>query len=76
MNKKDNLNYKQAIEELEKIVGEIENGEIDIDMLAEKVKRATFLSQFCKNKLKSTQEELEKLFKIIEKENVEQGEIT
>ena len=40
---------------------EIENGEIDVDLLAEKVKRATFLSQICKSKLKKTQEELLKI---------------
>jgi len=74
MNKKDHLNYKQAIEELEKIVKEIENGETDIDLLAEKVKRATFLSQFCKNKLRKTQEELEKFLDEIEKESGKQIE--
>jgi len=72
MNKKDQLNYKQAIEELETIVNEIESGEIDVDLLSEKVKRATFLSQFCKNKLRKTQEELGKLLQEIEKEAVDQ----
>ena len=74
MNKKNQLSYKQALEELEKIVDEIENGEIDVDLLAEKVKRATFLSQICKSKLKKTQEELDKLLSEIEKENIKQEE--
>ena len=74
MNKKDHLSYKQALEELEKIVDEIENGEIDVDLLAEKVKRATFLSQICKSKLKKTQEELDKLLSEIEKQDIEQEE--
>jgi exonuclease VII small subunit len=30
MNKKINLSYKQALEELEKIVDELTNGEIDV----------------------------------------------
>lgn len=74
MNKKNQLSYKQALEELEKIVDEIENGEIDVDLLAEKVKRATFLSQICKSKLKKTQEELDKLLGEIEKEDIKQEE--
>ncbi|MBP8933892.1 MAG: exodeoxyribonuclease VII small subunit [Candidatus Atribacteria bacterium] len=74
MNKKNQLSYKQALEELENIVAEIENGEIDVDLLAEKVKRATFLSQICKSKLKKTQEEMEKLFNEIEKEENEPDE--
>ncbi|HHT09754.1 MAG TPA: exodeoxyribonuclease VII small subunit [Atribacter sp.] len=74
MNKKNQLSYKQALEELEKIVDEIENGEIDVDLLAEKVKRATFLSQICKSKLKKTQEELDKLLSEIEKEDIKQEE--
>jgi len=74
MNKKNQLSYKQALEELEKIVDEIENGEIDVDLLAEKVKRATFLSQICKSKLRKTQEELDKLLSEIEKEDIEQEE--
>ncbi|QPM67728.1 exodeoxyribonuclease VII small subunit [Atribacter laminatus] len=72
MNKKDHISYKQALEELEKIVDEIENGEIDVDLLAEKVKRATVLSQICKSKLRKTQEELDKLLSEIEKEENEQ----
>ena len=74
MNKKNQLSYKQALEELEKIVDEIENGEIDVDLLAEKVKRATFLSQICKSKLRKTQEELDKMLREIEKEDIEQEE--
>lgn len=74
MNKKNNLSYKQAFEELEKIVDEIEKGEIDVDLLAEKVKRATFLSQICKSKLRKTQEELDKMLREIEKEDIEQEE--
>ena len=74
MNKKNHISYKQALEELEKIVDEIENGEIDVDLLAEKVKRAAFLSQICKSKLRKTQEELDKLLSEIEKEDIKQEE--
>jgi exodeoxyribonuclease VII small subunit len=39
--------YREAIEELEEIVSQIENEQIDVDALTEKVKRAT-LSNFAK----------------------------
>ena len=31
--------YKEAIEKLRKLVSDIENGDLDVDLLAEKVKR-------------------------------------
>ena len=74
MNKKNRISYKQALEELEKIVEEIEKGEIDVDLLTEKVKRAAFLSQICKSKLRKTQEELDKLLSEIEQEDSKQAE--
>ena len=33
--------YNEAIEKLRKIVAEIENGDLDVDILSEKVKEAT-----------------------------------
>ena len=35
--------YNEAIEKLRKIVAEIENGDLDVDILSEKVKEATRL---------------------------------
>ena len=61
-------NYKQAIEELEQILDQIENNEPDIDNLAEKVKRASELLTICKNKLYKTEEEVEKILKKIDSE--------
>jgi len=53
--------YKQAIEELEQIVNEIENEEISVDELSEKVKRASQLIRLCKTKLTKTEEEVAKV---------------
>ena len=61
--------YKSAVEELEKIVEEIENESIDVDLLAEKVKRASYLIKLCKNKLKSTDDEVKGILTDLEKEN-------
>ncbi len=44
--------------ELEKIVGEIESEETDLDVLSEKVKRAAHLIKFCRSSLRSTEEEV------------------
>lgn len=55
------LTYSQAKQELEKIVLAIESGELDVDALTEKVKRASELIAFCKEKLTKTDEELQKI---------------
>jgi len=55
------ITYTDAIEELETIVAEIEQGEISIDTLSEKVKRAAELIKICKQKLSSTEEDVNKI---------------
>ena len=49
------INYTNAFEELQNIVQEIEQGEISVDELAEKVKRAVVLIKICKEKLVATE---------------------
>jgi exodeoxyribonuclease VII small subunit len=56
-------NYTEAFEELQTIVAEIENGEISVDELSEKVKRATILIKICKAKLTTTEEDVAKILK-------------
>jgi exodeoxyribonuclease VII small subunit len=63
---KSRLTYSTAITELEGIVRDIESGEIDVDVLTEKVKRASELIKFCKDKLRNTQEAVEKTLVDIE----------
>ena len=58
------ITYEVALTEINGIISEIETGESDVETMIEKVKRATFLLKFCKEKLKKTQEELDKVFKI------------
>ncbi|MCW1734920.1 exodeoxyribonuclease VII small subunit [Anaerorudis cellulosivorans] len=57
----EKLTYSEAKKELEAIVAAIESGELDVDALTEKVKRASELIAFCKEKLTKTDEELQKL---------------
>ena len=62
----DTANYTEAYEELQRIVSEIENGEISVDELSEKVKRATQLIRLCKLKLTTTEEDVNKILKDLE----------
>lgn len=55
------MTYSQAKKELEEIVKAIESGNLDVDALTEKVKRASELIIFCKEKLTTTDEDLQKL---------------
>ncbi|RME15859.1 MAG: exodeoxyribonuclease VII small subunit [Bacteroidetes bacterium] len=59
----ENYSYKQAIEELENIVSEIESGNLDLDELLKKVERAATLIIFCKEKLKKSEITLEQVIK-------------
>jgi len=58
--------YSEAFEELQQIVSEIEEGEISIDELSQKVKRAALLIKICKDKLTSTEEDVNKILKELE----------
>ncbi len=58
--------YAEAYEELQHIVSEIETGEISVDELSEKVKRAAMLIRICKNKLTATEEDVSQILKELE----------
>lgn len=55
------FSYNKALSELEDILTEIENDELDLDLLSEKVKRATYLIKECKLRLRKTGEEIESI---------------
>lgn len=59
----DTPNYTNAFEELQTIVSEIEQGEISVDELSEKVKRAALLIKICKLKLTTTEEDVNRILK-------------
>jgi len=58
-----NLTYREALEELQTIVRELEEGTVDIDALISKVQRATFLCQFLRQRLRSIEEEVQRILK-------------
>lgn len=59
--------YKEAVEEIETILEKLENEELDVDELAEKVKRVSLLLKFCKDKLAGTEKEIQKIIEDMDK---------
>ncbi|GAB4146349.1 MAG: hypothetical protein Fur0037_14370 [Planctomycetota bacterium] len=59
--KKSEIGYTAASEELEEILQEIESGEIDLDALSEKVRRAAELIAICREKLSGTEAQVKKI---------------
>ena len=60
------IKYTEAFEELQQIVADIEDGEISVDELSVKVKRASELIKVCKTKLSSTEEDVNQILKDLE----------
>lgn len=60
------IKYTEAFEELQQIVIDIEDGEISVDELSVKVKRASELIKICKKKLTSTEEDVNEILKELE----------
>ncbi len=63
---KRKISYQEAIDEVEDILSKIENEELDVDELSEKVKRVNSLIKICKEKLFKTEEEVEKILNEID----------
>ncbi|PIE86196.1 MAG: exodeoxyribonuclease VII small subunit [Bacteroidia bacterium] len=60
------ISYTAAIDEIQEILNQIESGDLEIDELAEKVKRVSTLIKTCKDTLFKTEKEVEKILKEIE----------
>jgi len=61
-----NISYDKAFEELQQIVHDMEEGEIGVDELSIKVKRASELIKICKAKLTSTEDDVNQILKDLE----------
>ncbi len=62
MTKKE-FSFNGAVLEIENILRNIESGELDVDRLSVEVKRASELIKQCQKKLKSTEDEINSIFK-------------
>lgn len=59
--------YSEAIQEIETIIRKIESEELDVDELTIKVSRAIELLKLCREKLFTTEAEVNKLLESLEK---------
>jgi exodeoxyribonuclease VII small subunit len=64
----EKFSYEKAKAELENILEELERGETGIDTLAKHVKRAGELIRQCREKLRSTEKEVEGLLDNLDEE--------
>jgi len=62
----EKIKYTEAFDELQQIVVDIEDGEITVDELSIKVKRASELIKICKEKLSATEEDVNLILKELE----------
>lgn len=58
---KEKINYDAAVGEIEEILEKIEEGDLGVDELAEKVNRVTHLLKICRDRLLSTEEKINKI---------------
>jgi exodeoxyribonuclease VII small subunit len=62
------LTYEAAYKELAAIAKEIESETVSVDVLAQKVKRASELINYCQTKLRSTEAEVNKIIAQLDKQ--------
>ena len=55
------IGYGEAMRELESILDEIEAEDVDVDLLAVKVRRAAELVQICRQRIHDTQVQVEQI---------------
>jgi exodeoxyribonuclease VII small subunit len=65
----ENLTYEAAYKELTEIAHDIENESVSVDVLADKVKRASVLIGYCQAKLRNTEAEVNNIIKQMESNN-------
>lgn len=67
----EEITYTTAYKELQEIVTEMENSEISIDDLDKRIKRASELLKICKDKLYTTEKEVQQVLEEIKNYSVE-----
>jgi len=60
---KKEFSFNDAVKEIEIILQNIEKGNLDVDKLSDEVKRASELIRQCQKKLRSTEDEINSIFK-------------
>ena len=58
---KEKINYDTAVAEIEEILEKIEEGDLGVDELAEKVNRVSHLLKICRDRLHASEEQINKI---------------
>lgn len=64
--KQDVPPFSEAMDELEAILNRIDGDSVDIDRLAEELKRATDLLEVCREKIRKTEVEVQQIVQKLE----------
>lgn len=68
----DELSYASAVEELDEILAELEDDSLDVDILGDRVKRASELITFCRNRITSAKTQVEQIVADLEQADAEE----
>ena len=71
---KKSFKYKDAMEELNEILDNLQSEDVDVDELSSKVGRATELVKLCRQKIQKTELEVKNILKKFEEEDKKDGE--
>ncbi len=63
---KEEIKYEEALDQLERIVKQMENDELDIDVMGEQLKQAQKLIKLCKDKLTKADNEIKRILEKID----------
>jgi exodeoxyribonuclease VII small subunit len=67
--------FREAMDELEGILGRIEGEDVDIDRLAEELRRAAFLLELCRGKIRKAEVEVTQIVQSLEEPDRGGGEV-
>ena len=57
----DEIGYADAMAELEEILGELEGDQLDVDVLADRVRRASELIKTCRTRISRAQSDVDRI---------------
>lgn len=69
---KKEMTYKEALGRIREIVAEIERGDLDVDLLSDRVKEASRLLRFCDDKLRRVDADVRQALEAMDRD--QQGE--
>ena len=71
---KKEMTYKEALGRIREIVAEIERGDLDVDLLSDRVKEASRLLRFCDDKLRRVDADVRKALEAMDCDQQEEKE--